>query len=200
MLEVLLAQFHQNSPAELVAVAFAIAYLLLAVRENIACWYAAFISTGIFMFLFFDVRLYMESALQVYYLLMAVYGWHQWKYGSTTSTLLPISTWTVRQHLVAIALVCVATLASAWLLTLYTDARLPLLDSFTTWGAVITTYMVARKILENWVYWLVIDSVSIYLYVDRAMYFTTLLFIAYIVIIFFGWASWLKSYRRQPIA
>jgi nicotinamide mononucleotide transporter len=60
--------------------------------------------------------------------------------------------------------------------------------------------MVAKKILENWVYWLVIDSVSIYLYVDRAMYFTTLLFIAYIVIILFGWASWLKSYRRQPIA
>jgi nicotinamide mononucleotide transporter len=200
MLEVLVAQFHQNPPAELVAVAFAIAYLLLAVRQNIACWYAAFISTGIFMFLFFDVRLYMESALQVYYLLMAVYGWHQWKHGSTTSTSLPVSTWTVRQHVVAIALVCVATLASAWLLTLYTDARLPLLDSFTTWGAVITTYMVAKKILENWVYWLVIDSVSIYLYVDRAMYFTTLLFIAYIVIIFFGWASWLKSYRRQPIA
>ncbi|MEX0942685.1 MAG: nicotinamide riboside transporter PnuC [Pseudomonadales bacterium] len=200
MLEVLISQFNDNTPAELVAVAFAIAYLLLAVREKIACWYAAFISTGIFTFLFFDVRLYMESALQVYYLLMAVYGWYQWKHGGTIDESLPISIWTIRQHLIALTLICVATLTSTYFLTRYTDAHLPLLDSFTTWGAVITTYMVAKKILENWVYWLVIDSASIYLYVDRAMYFTTLLFIAYVVIIFFGWASWLRSYRQNQIA
>ncbi|HKI74702.1 MAG TPA: nicotinamide mononucleotide transporter family protein, partial [Pseudomonadales bacterium] len=80
----------------------------------------------------------------------------------------------------------------------YTDDQLPVLDSFTTWGAIVTTWMVARKILENWPYWLVIDAVSIYLYVDRELYFTALLFVAYVIIIGFGWNEWIKRYREQP--
>jgi len=76
---------------------------------------------------------------------------------------------------------------------------LPYLDSFTTWASVVTTFMVARKILENWFYWLVIDSVSIYLYFDRELYFTSLLFAIYIVIIFFGWFAWNRSYRQREI-
>jgi len=71
------------------------------------------------------------------------------------------------------------------------------LDSFTTWGSVVTTFMVVRKVLENWIYWLVIDSISIYLYIDRELYFTSMLFVVYIVIIFFGWLSWLKSYQQN---
>ena len=74
MLELLVSQFHASSILELTAVIFAIAYLLLAIRENILCWYAAFISTSIFLLIFWQVNLYMESGLQVYYLAMAVYG------------------------------------------------------------------------------------------------------------------------------
>lgn len=200
MLDTFVAQVNQNSAPELAAVALAIAYLLLAVREHIACWYAAFVSTTIFLFIFFDVRLYMEAALQVYYLAMAVYGWYQWTHAGEGDEPLPVSTWNARQHAVAIGIIVVTTVTSAILLATYTDARLPLPDSFTTWGAVVTTYMVARKILENWIYWLVIDSVSIYLYLDRELYFTSALFAVYIVIIFFGWFAWLKSYRQQQSA
>ena len=96
-------------------------------------------------------------------------------------------------------LIAVATTVSGYLLGAGTDARLPFLDSFTTWSSVLTTYMVARKILENWLYWLVIDAASIYLYLDRELYFTALLFAIYIIIIFFGWFSWLKSYRQASI-
>lgn len=197
MLDTFVTQFNQNSAPELVAVALAVAYLLLAVREHIACWYAAFASTAIFLVIFFDVRLYMESALQIYYLAMAVYGWYQWTHAGAGDEPLPVSTWSMRRHVIAIGVIVVTTLTSAILLATYTDARLPLLDSFTTWGAIVTTYMVARKILENWIYWLVIDGVSIYLYLDRELYFTSALFAIYIVIIFFGWFAWLKSYRQQ---
>ncbi len=75
MLELLVSQFHASSILELTAVIFAIAYLLLAIRENILCWYAAFISTSIFLLIFWQVNLYMESGFQVYYLAMAVSGW-----------------------------------------------------------------------------------------------------------------------------
>ena len=188
-------QFLRNSLLELTAVVFAIIYLVLAVRENIFCWFAAGISTLIFLFIFWDVKLYMESGLQVYYFVMAVFGWYQWRLASDGSTSLQISMWSMRQHLIALALIALLTLLSGYLLNSGTDAQLPYLDSFTTWASVVTTYMVARKVLENWIYWLVIDSISICLYIDRELYFTAMLFAVYIVIIFFGWFSWSKKYQ-----
>ena len=194
-----LGEFNQNSLLELAAVILAIAYLLLAVRQNIACWYAAFISTAIFLHVFWQVNLYMESGLQVYYLGMAVYGWWHWRSGASSTDPLPVSSWSASQHGYALAAVGAATLASGWLLQENTTAALPYLDSFTTWGSILTTWMVARKILENWLYWLVIDSVSIYLYIDRELYLTALLFAAYLIIVIFGYWKWLQHYRAQSI-
>jgi nicotinamide mononucleotide transporter len=197
--EQLTAAFQAMSYWELAAVVLGIAYLLLVVRESLWCWYAAFISTSIFLYLFWDVNLLMESALQVYYLVMAVYGWWHWRAGKSNAgnaDELAITTWTLRTHLIAIAGVLLASLLSAELLKHYTQAALPLLDSFTTWGSILTTWMVTRKILENWLYWLVIDSVSIYLYLDRGLYLTALLFMAYIVIVIIGYRKWLLHYRQ----
>ena len=192
-------QLLQNSLLELAAVIFAVAYLVLAVRENSLCWYAAGISTLIFLFIFWDVKLYMESGLQIYYLGMAFYGWYQWRGANRETASLRVSKWRAKQHVIALALIATLTLISGSLLNSGTDANLPYLDSFTTWASVVTTFMVARKILENWFYWLVIDSVSIYLYLDRELYFTSLLFAIYIVIIFFGWFAWNRSYRQREI-
>ena len=192
-----LGEFHQNSLLELIAVVLAIAYLLLAVRQHIACWYAAFISTAIFLYVFWQVNLYMESGLQVYYLGMAVYGWWAWQGGrSKGKPGLTINTWSLRQNLIVIGIVVVATFVSGTLLS-GTEQRLGYLDSFTTWGAVVATFMVTRKVLENWLYWIVIDSASLYLYFDRELYFTMILFLVYLVIIFFGFQSWLREYRLE---
>ena len=192
-------QLLQNSLLELAAVIFAVAYLFLAVRENSLCWYAAGISTLIFLFIFWDVKLYMESGLQIYYLAMAFYGRYQWRGANRETASLQVSKWRAKQHIIVLALIATLTFASGSLLNSGTDANLPYLDSFTTWASVVTTFMVARKILENWFYWLVIDSVSIYLYLDRELYFTSLLFAIYIVIIFFGWFAWNRSYRQREI-
>ena len=193
------AQFQANTWLELAAVILAVMYLLLAVRQNIACWFAAILSTIIYLHVFRQVNLYMESALQVYYMAMAVYGWWHWRQAEGTAPL-PVSTRPWRWHLAVIIAIGSATLVSGKLLgTFFYDqtdriaAHLIYIDSFTTWASVVTTFMVARKILENWVYWLVIDSVSIYLYLERGLYFTVLLFVIYIVIIFFGWFAWRKT-------
>ncbi|MDA8794310.1 nicotinamide riboside transporter PnuC [Gammaproteobacteria bacterium] len=192
-------QLLQNSLLELLAVVFAVAYLVLAVRENSLCWYAAGISTLIFLFIFWNVKLYMESGLQIYYLAMAFYGWYQWRDAQTETVSLRVSKWRAKQHIVVLVLIAALTFVTGSLLNSGTDANMPYLDSFTTWASVVTTFMVARKILENWLYWLVIDSVSIYLYLDRELYFTSLLFAIYIVIIFFGWFAWNRSYRQREI-
>ena len=181
----------------MLAVLLGVAYLLLAMRERIACWYAAFVSTAIYLWLFWQVGLLMESALQVYYLLMAVYGWYSWRGGVQQDTVLRISTWPLRRHLLVIGGVLLLSSVSGALLAHYTQARLPYLDSFTTWGSLVTTWMVARKLLENWLYWVCIDSLSIYLYLDRELYLTALLFALYVVIVIFGFIEWLRHYRTQ---
>ena len=183
---------------EVAAVLLGLAYLILAMFEHISCWYAAFFSTAIYTFLFWDVNLLMDSALQVYYMAMAVYGWWQWQQpGDSNKTNLAINQWRWKTHCAVIGLIVGLSLASGYLLDKNTQAEWVYLDSFTTWGAVITTYMVTQKVLENWLYWLVIDAIAAYLYFDRGLYLTSLLFYLYLVIVIFGYFQWRKLYRQQ---
>ncbi|WP_045856234.1 nicotinamide riboside transporter PnuC [Teredinibacter purpureus] len=193
----------QQSGWELIAVALAIAYLVLVIRESRWCWPCAFFSTAIFSWVFFDVSLVMESLLNVYYMVMAVYGYWCWQKHNGAAkekqANLSISFLSFSQHLYAITLIAVLTLVSGYFLSEHTQAAWPYLDSFTTWGAVVTTYMVARKIFENWLYWLVIDSVALYLYWDRELYATALLMMLYLVLVVVGIYTWSRQIRRPPI-
>ena len=182
---------------ETLAVALGMSYLLLAMRENSLCWYCAFFSTAIYVYIFGDVSLYMESALNVYYMGMAVYGWLQWQKGGANHSGVEIVRWTAKHHIICILVILIASVISGYLLSVNTDARLPYLDSFTTWASVLTTVMVARKVLENWLYWIVINSVSIYLYIDRDLDQTAAMFTLYLVLSVLGYVAWKKNYVLQ---
>jgi nicotinamide mononucleotide transporter len=177
---------------ESIAVVLGITYLILATREIIWCWLAAFFSTLIFLFLFWDATLIMQTGLQLYYLGMAVYGWWQWR-GGASEQVLEVSAFRLPQHMLALALVVVATVISTALLHNFTDSALPLLDSFTSWGAVVTTWMVARKIIDNWLYWIIIDLLSAWLYLERGLQLTALLYLVYVVIAILGYREWKKQ-------
>jgi len=174
-------------------VLFALAYLVLAIRENSLCWLAAILSTSIYIVLMFQVGLYMESALQLFYIAMAVYGWYSWTHGDGPDHSLPVSSWRPAQHVLPVAAILVLTVISGLLLSRMTDAAMPYLDSFTTWAAIVTTWMVARKIIQNWHYWFIIDAVSVYLYINRGLLLTALLFMLYLVLIVIGYFQWKKS-------
>ena len=195
-MEPVLTAARAMSPWELAAVLLAVAYLLLAVRENIWCWYCAFASTAIYTVLFWGVSLLMESALNVYYMGMAVFGWYQWTRGHAagdgTATGVTVHSLSRNQHLIIIVAIGNLSLISGYLLSQYSAAAWPYVDSFTTWASVITTYLVAKKYLENWLYWIVIDSVSIPLYLDRGLPLTALLFTSYVAIAISGYFSWKK--------
>ena len=186
--------FNQMLGWEMVAVALALAYLLLIMRENPWGWLCALISTAIYTLLFWQVNLLMDSALNIYYMAMAVYGWQQWQKGGVQQAGVRIVRWNIRSHLVALTIIFTATLISGYLLSANTQAAWPYLDSFTTWASVLTTYMVAKKVLENWLYWLVIDAVAMVIYIDRGLYLTALLFLVYLLICLFGWSSWRKTF------
>ena len=182
---------------ETLAVFLGIGYLLLAMRESSLCWYCAFFSTALYVWIFGDVSLYMESALNVYYMAMAIYGWLQWQRGGADKSGVRIVRWTARQHILVVAIILAASVTSGYLLSSNTAAKLPYLDSFTTWGSVFTTIMVAQKVLENWLYWIVINSVSIYLYIDRGLDQTAAMFFLYLVLATIGFLTWKKAYDTQ---
>lgn len=184
------------SGMEIVAVAFAIAYLLLAIRQNILCWVAAIASSGIYVALMYAAGLYMESVLQFFYIGMAFYGWFSWQHGEGVQQELTVTSWPLAFHVLPLSLIAVLTVLSGYLLESYSNAVFPYLDSFTTWSAVITTWMVARKVLQNWHYWFVIDSISVYLYISRGLLLTALLFSCYLVMIIFGYRAWRQSMGR----
>ena len=182
---------------ETLAVVLGIGYLLLAMLESSLCWYFAFLSTALYVWIFGDVSLYMESALNVYYMAMAIYGWLQWQRGGVDKSGVKIIRWTARQHILGVAIILAASVTSGYLLSSNTAAKLPYLDSFTTWGSIFTTIMVAQKVLENWLYWIVINSVSIYLYIDRGLDQTAAMFFLYLGLATVGFLMWKKAYDTQ---
>ena len=200
LVESLRDQLFAWSPAEAVAVACAVLYLLLAIRENIWCWLFAGVSTAIYTWLFLHARLYMDSALNVFYFGMAIYGWRVWLAGRGDTHEMSVTTWPVRVHGTALVLIAALVLVTGTLLSRYTDAAFPFIDSATTYAAIWATFLVARKVLENWWYWLVIDVVSIFIYWSRDLELTALLFVAYVIMIPFGLISWTRSYRGEPYA
>lgn len=175
----------------------AVAYLLLAIRQNIWCWLCAGVSTAIYIWLFYDAKLYMESGLNAFYFAMAIYGWYVWSSGRSDGHERPVVVWSMRAHVIAISAVVAASGISGYLLDNNTDAAFPYVDSMTTWAAIWATFLVARKVLENWWYWLLIDAASVFIYWSRDLELTSLLFVVYLVMIPFGIASWTKSWREQ---
>ncbi|MDB4194809.1 nicotinamide riboside transporter PnuC [Gammaproteobacteria bacterium] len=177
---------------EITAVIFAILYLILAVKQNILCWIAGIISSVLYFFIMQKTGLYMEAYLQVFYVVMGIYGWSQWSASNASNPSFIVNTWSKYQHMIAISIILALSLLSGFLLERYTDAALPFLDALVSWGAVVATYMVAKKLLENWIYWFVIDATSIFLFIERGLWLSAVLFATYLVIIFFGYQSWNK--------
>jgi nicotinamide mononucleotide transporter len=191
--------FASVSWTEIGAVVFAIAYLVLAIRQSVLCWPAALISVALSLVLFYAAKLYMESALQVFYIAMAIFGWYQWRRGGTEQRGVKITVWSKRAHAIAIVAVIVLSAGFGLVLAARTDAALPYADSFTTIGALVATYMVTKKVLENWIYWFVLDSVSVFIYVARELYLYTLLFVLYLVLIVIGYRRWRRDLRAQQM-
>ncbi|RUO18980.1 nicotinamide mononucleotide transporter [Aliidiomarina iranensis] len=195
-----------SSPAELVAVSLAIAYVILAIRQSLWCWPAAAISASIYTVLFFTGRLYMESVLQVFYVIMAGYGYWSWVQGKATveadehgrrAQTLAISQLRWQWHAYwGIALLAISLLLG-FTLNRYTNADMAYIDTLTTVFSFFATFLVARKVLENWLYWIVIDVVYIGLFWVKGYHATALLFVVYVIMAAIGYWRWRQDFQRN---
>lgn len=199
-MEKLVSQLLETSPWEAAAALIGLAYLLLAVRRNLLCFLCAFVSTSIYLVLFARAAWYMQSLLQMFYLAMAVYGFIDWRKGRTAEGEVVIRSWTPTWHVTVAIAVVAASAVNGWLLAHYTNAAAPYVDSFVTWGSVVTTWMVARRVIENWLYWVVVDGVAAWLYFSQGLLATTLLFLIYLGIVIRGYFAWRREQAQQRLA
>jgi len=179
------------SIVESIAVFFSVLYVVLAARESIWCWGAACISVSIYIYICYTAKLYPETGLQIFYLLMAGAGYYMWNKENKEE----IKEWNELKHLGIILLGAILTFFMGFYFSIYTDSVMPITDSFTTIFSLIATYMVVKKVLGNWLYWIIIDLVSVYLYFNRDLHLTSLLFVTYTIIAVFGYFSWINRMK-----
>ena len=195
ILQGVLAGLAATSPLEAASVVLGLAYSLQAVRRSRWCWVTGGLSSAILIYLAADKRLPMQAGLQVFYVVMSVYGYWHWSraQGEATRT---VTTWPVHRHVGACLLTVLVSVVTARWLAAETQAAWPLLDSLTTWGSLLATWLTARVKLENWLYWLAIDSTLAFLFAAQGLYFVALLSIVYLGVSAVGFAGWLKTYRH----
>ncbi len=179
---------------EIAGVVAGILYILLAARENIWCWLFGALSSLLGIILFFRVDLYAEAFLYFYYVIAAGYGWWSWKGGGRkNSDFLPIQSWTYGRHVAGIAVVFLSGLLLGYLLEEYTPASYPWIDSQTTVFSFWATFLTTRKVLSNWLYWIVIDAVSASLYSSRGLLLYALLMVVYTGMAIWGYYEWRRK-------
>jgi len=178
---------------ESLAVFFSLIYVILAAKENIWCWGAALISVSLYVYICYTAKLYPETGLQIFYLIMAVIGYLTWNKKSKEE----IKEWSEFKHLIIIVLGALFSFIMGFYFFTYTESAMPIIDSITTVFSVIATYMVVKKVLRNWLYWIVIDLLSVYMYFHRDLHLTSLLFVAYATIAVFGYISWSNRIKKN---
>ena len=182
----------------LLALATGVAYAVLAARRNRLCWIAGAVSSMCAAVLSGVNKLPMQAALQVFYVGMSVYGWWSWSRSSSNGEL-TVGVWPLRWHVVAGLVLVAASLLSAYLLMPSNMAAWPLLDSLTTWFSLLATWLAARARLENWLYWIVINGVMVYLFYAQEVWGMAVLSVLLMGIAVSGFVAWRRRYRAQAM-
>lgn len=186
---------------EIIGTFVGLVYLWLEYKASIWLWIASIIMPAIYIFVYYEAGLYADFGINIYYLGAAVYGWFLWKYGNKSKEQkeLPITCIPNKSWLKSLIVFIVTLIIIAWLLINYTDSNVPWWDAFTTALSIIGMWMLARKYLEQWWVWFVVDVISVGLYIYKELYFTAGLYGLYATIAIFGWLNWKKLMKTQEI-
>lgn len=184
---------------EWLAITSSLLYVILVTYKVLAAWIFAALSSLLYIYLCYSNRLYLESILQVFYFGMAIYGWFMWTSDDETKDVTVIQ-WPLKYHIYNVLISGSLMLLFGYIFDQYSNQANPYLDAFTTIFSLMATFMVAQKVLENWIYWIIIDAFSVYLFASRGLYMTSVLFILYTLIAIFGYFSWRKQFKLDKKA
>ena len=196
-LDHLLAQLGATSAPEAGAVLLGLAYSALAVWRSRWCWVCGGLSSLVLVYLAARAGLPMQAALQVYYVAVSIYGFRRWQ--QQRDSPIAVSTWPLRSHLIALLAIIGVSAVSAHWLSAETGAAWPFLDSLTTWASLLATWLVVSMKLENWLYWIAIDSVLVFLFAAQSLPSVALLYLMYLAIAAAGYVTWRRALQRHAL-
>ena len=187
------------SPLELVAAAIGLVAVWLVVREHVWSWPIGAVQVALYIYIFAGAQLYADAGLQAIYFVLQFYGWYQWLHGGAHHDRLRVSRVTPRVLALSLGTGALGTVALGSLLARYTDQALPYWDSGIAAFSLVAQWMLAKKLIENWVFWFVIDVVAVGVYLNRGLYPTSVLYFVYLGLAIAGWRSWHRSLATQGL-
>ena len=185
-----------TTAAEWIAVGCGISYLIFVTLKKMICWLFAFSGASLYVYICITNNLYMESFLQFFYIITAIYGWYNWRNNRKKAELI-IQKWPLKNHFINLLISGLITLVMGYIFHTYTDQSYPYLDATTTVFSLSTTFLVIYRVLSNWVYWVIIDLLGMYLFLLKGLHLTSLLLLAYSIIAIFGYIKWQKDFKKQ---
>ena len=178
---------------ELVAFVLAVAMVVFNIRVNPLGWPLAMASSLLYFVLFWNSRLYGDAGLQIFFVVIAGWGWWQWLRGTLPDgSALPVRLLPTPLRLRLLLALAVAWPATGWFLAHYTDTDVPWWDAFPTAASVIGQWLLGRKYAENWLVWIVVNVVSVGLFAYKGLWLTVILYAVFIAMSVVGWRAWLR--------
>ena len=194
MVEMFYSWFSANY-IELLGTILGLLYIFFSIKQHIFTWPTGLLTSALYVYVFFQSKLYADMGLQMYYVLISVYGWYFWLKGGSNNGKQEAPVVRAPKKLYAIlALASVVIYVAIYLiLSNFTDSPVPHMDSLTTSLSIIATWMLARKMIEHWLIWIFVDAFSIGLYIYKDLWSTTVLFAVYTVMAYIGYRQWIKT-------
>jgi nicotinamide mononucleotide transporter len=186
-----------SSALELIAVVTGLITVGLAAKNHLLNWPVGLVNVACSFVILIHVKLYADSALQIFFAVLSIYGWVHWRGGGTPA---PVIRCPWRDLLTAFAVTIVATAGIYLALTYWTDGRLPVFDASILTLSVLATWLQARRAVESWYVWILVDVISVPVYLERGLPFFAGLYAVFLVICGFGLRHWLRELRRPPAA
>ncbi len=190
-----------NHYEEILGTLFSLVYLYFSIKQNIWLWPLGLISSAIYVYVFFKAGIYADMALQVYYVVISIYGWYYWSRKKTKNTNSEVKVkYTGKRNAVFLLIITTALfIVIAFVLKNYTDSQIPFWDAFTTAASITATWMLAKKYIEHWIVWVLVDLVSSGLYVYKNLYFTVFLYLVYTVMAVVGYFQWKNTINKVSV-
>ena len=182
---------------EIVGVAVGAIYLWLEYRASIYLWIASIVMPAIYLVVFYGAGLYADTAINIYYLIIALYGFINWRRGNSDGQELKITHTSTREWIAMAAVYAVAQLVLSYVLVRFTDSDVPHLNAATAALSIVGMWMLARKWLEQWIVWIVVDIASAALYLYKGLEPTAILYTIYAIIAIFGYRKWLTIMNQD---
>ncbi len=185
------------SGVELAATGFGFLCVLLTIRRSIWCWPTGLIQVLLFIIIFYDAKLYSDVLLHVIYVFLQFYGWYYWTRKDARDENLIVQSLTPSSLGFCIVVTMTGTIGLGWLMVSWTDASLPYPDAFTTTASLVAQFLLARRYVQNWGFWICVDIVAIWVYFTKDLNATALLYVAFLIMANFGLVVWKKQLSKQ---